>query len=324
LRGKAGLPESWPWIKAEVGDAEGAVVPFTAVAGSDVNVLIFSVDTFERLVGAASDIFLSPVFSLKKAALIRQENNDIIALNCQKFDVANFTIKYILGCGSFGCVAFAEYTEPRQQAKRPSLRNSFSNFMSAAAGGNVSQRQEPKPVVEKISSYALKLFSKSEIVRTRQVDQIITEKKLLSMLRNRFILRVYGTAQSSNHLYIVTEVLDCGDLWELIYLKNPSPHQGLPLELTRFYAASIILGLGYIHEKGLAHRDIKPENIMLDKKGYLRIIDFGFCKMIPFTTTSPTGQERIHAKSFTLCGTPGKTLIMHAFHTLNRLSSCCH
>lgn len=309
LRGKAGLPHAWEWVSSTSGEGKGALVPFTAVAGSDVNILVFNVETFERLIGPVSDTFQSSVFSLKKAAIQRQERNEIVSLNCRKFDVAQFTIKHILGSGSFGYVAYAEYTEKEAAPKRFSFKNFTEGRNSARISKDSSRSSSAigsRDEDDKPAGYALKLFSKNEVVATGQVEQIINEKRILSSLRNRFILRLFGTTQSSNHLYIVTEVLDCGDLWELLYIKNPNPRNSLPPDLITFYAASIILGLDYMHEKGFAHRDIKPENIMLDVRGYLRIIDFGFCKAIPYTETLPGGKERVMAKSFTLCGTPGK------------------
>ena len=42
--------------------------------------------------------------------------------------------------------------------------------------------------------------------------------------------------------------------------------------------ACIILGLEYIHTNNVMHRDIKPENLVLDKKGYVKITDFGIAK----------------------------------------------
>jgi serine/threonine protein kinase len=35
-----------------------------------------------------------------------------------------------------------------------------------------------------------------------------------------------------------------------------------------------------LHSQNIVHRDIKPENIIFDKKGYLRITDFGISRKI--------------------------------------------
>lgn len=43
---------------------------------------------------------------------------------------------------------------------------------------------------------------------------------------------------------------------------------------------------------------------MLDDKGYLTIIDFGFAKKIPFVSVE-NGVRNVKLKSYTLCGTPG-------------------
>ena len=36
--------------------------------------------------------------------------------------------------------------------------------------------------------------------------------------------------------------------------------------------------MSFLHEKEIAHRDLKLENILIDQKGYLKIIDFGISK----------------------------------------------
>ncbi|CAM9760040.1 unnamed protein product, partial [Choristocarpus tenellus] len=67
----------------------------------------------------------------------------------------------------------------------------------------------------------------------------------------------------------------------------------------QFFCGCVVLSLQYLHKMSVAYRDLKPENLLLAQDGYLKIIDFGFAKRIPFKKGS-----NIHNKSFTLCGTP--------------------
>lgn len=48
----------------------------------------------------------------------------------------------------------------------------------------------------------------------------------------------------------------------------------------KFYAAQIALAIGELHKKGIMHRDLKLENILVDHKGYLKIIDYGLAKVL--------------------------------------------
>lgn len=167
-----------------------------------------------------------------------------------------------------------------------------------------------------------------------QYSHVKDERLLLQNLAHPFVLKLFASFQDVNAVYFLLEAVGAGEMWSVIYESLSGYSEGrLPIDHGRFYAANVIEALSYMHSRGVAYRDLKPENIMvscssgdgklgtlgklgttphlieccslmqIDKGGYLRVIDLGFAKKIPFTV-EVDGQIQVHPKSFTMCGTP--------------------
>jgi serine/threonine protein kinase len=175
------------------------------------------------------------------------------------FNPSRFKMISILGSGSFGIVLLAQY---------------------------------------ETEYYAVKKLPKHRITKG-EMDQIMAEKDLLMQINSSFILRLFGTCQTKNELYFVTEVLENGDLFQAIYNEERLTHEEIV-----FYAAGIVLAINFMHNKDIVYRDLKPENIMIGSNGYPKIIDFGLAKKVPYTKIDSEGITRNYTKCYTLCGTP--------------------
>jgi predicted Ser/Thr protein kinase len=74
--------------------------------------------------------------------------------------------------------------------------------------------------------------------------------------------------------YFLMEYVDGPNLRQVERAGKLSPPQALRI------IPQICEALQYAHDEGIVHRDIKPENVLLDKKGRVKIADFGLAKIL--------------------------------------------
>ncbi|CAF0761533.1 unnamed protein product [Adineta ricciae] len=136
--------------------------------------------------------------------------------------------------------------------------------------------------------YAMKIMSKSQIVKDNAVQQVKDEVTIAqSCLSYPFIVHTHYYWQSRRYLYIITDYVENGELLSL-WLRI----RRFPQLIVQIFIAQVAMVLDYLHTKGIIYRDVKMENILLDESGNIKIIDFGLSKWLPL------GQ-----RTSTICGT---------------------
>lgn len=127
-------------------------------------------------------------------------------------------------------------------------------------------------VHNEFSFYAIKAISKPFVEKQMNGTKcVLSEKKVLCSLDHPFIVKMVKTLQNENWCFFLQEYISGKNMTEYFETK----HVKRNIQETKFFSASLFTTISYIHFKKIIHRDIKPANIMIEKTGYIKLIDFG-------------------------------------------------
>ncbi len=108
------------------------------------------------------------------------------------------------------------------------------------------------------------------------------EARALARLSHPNIVAVHDFGQAGPLHYLLMEFVDGANLREVERAGELTSEQALAI------VPQICEALQFAHNEGVVHRDIKPENLLMDKKGRVKITDFGIAKMIGLGLGSQT------------------------------------
>ncbi|ORZ39991.1 molecular mechanism For the regulation of protein kinase B Akt By hydrophobic motif phosphorylation [Catenaria anguillulae PL171] len=137
--------------------------------------------------------------------------------------------------------------------------------------------------------FAVKVIKKSSLLDEESIEHVLAENRVLQTLSHPFLVTLHASFQTPDRLYFVMEYVRGGEIFFHIVKERRFAE-----ERVRMYVAEILLGLKYLHSKGIVYRDLKLENLLIDDDGHVKITDFGLCK-------EGIGQGDTTS---TFCGTP--------------------
>ncbi|MBW7900148.1 MAG: protein kinase [Rhodocyclaceae bacterium] len=108
-----------------------------------------------------------------------------------------------------------------------------------------------------------------------QNRRLLDEARAVSQMRHPNVVPIFEAGEEGGDLYLVFEYVPGKNLGE--YLRESgalSPVRAISV------IKPVLEAIAHAHTLGVIHRDLKPTNILIDEKGFPRVMDFGIAARV--------------------------------------------
>jgi tRNA A-37 threonylcarbamoyl transferase component Bud32 len=120
-------------------------------------------------------------------------------------------------------------------------------------------------------------------------ERFAREARAMARLNHPNIVGVHDYGEVDGLYYFVMEYVDGVNLRQMLQAGQVQPQEAMRV------VPQLCAALQYAHDEGVVHRDIKPENILVDRRGNVKIADFGLAKLVGRSTVGQklTGSQQV-------------------------------
>jgi len=140
---------------------------------------------------------------------------------------------------------------------------------------------------------AIKILAPEREHDARFAERFAREAELLAKLSHPHIVTIHDFGETGGLYFLVMEFVDGVSLRDLLREGKLDPEQALAI------VPEICDALQFAHDHGIVHRDIKPENILLDRRGRVKVADFGLAKIVAAVCDRRNSEEESLRRSQT-------------------------
>lgn len=122
------------------------------------------------------------------------------------------------------------------------------------------------------------------VINSKQLDEFQAEIAVLSKVRHRHLVSLFGHSTEGNERLLVYEYMPHGALSKHLFHWRDLHLEPLSWKRRLVIALDVARGIEYLHtlaQQSFIHRDLKSSNILLDDEFRAKVSDFGLVKLVP-------------------------------------------